>query len=214
MQRWILIAAGLGLVLFYGLGGWRGLFGSPTAGLRDPAGVAAFLTGPVDFNASPVPATVRVRGADGMEPLIADPGRVGIVVTWASWCAICREELPVLARLQEETGIPVRAVSVEPRDSMAAIAAYLRRRGLDGFAPLHDENGALVEMIGVQAIPVSLVIDRFGQVVGRFVGRGPWAQKETRDWLAALGAAKDPAESRALLARFTGRTVQPVPASP
>lgn len=174
-----------------------------TVSFRDERGTATWIHGMTVFDTPPKADGILVEGAGGPEPLLPDGSGVTIVTGWATWCGHCRRELPELLALRRETGVSVRAVSVEPRDSLAAIEGYFRRAGLALLSPLRDDTGELAALLGGRAVPSSLVVDRWGQVVGRFVGRGPWASPKARAWLKALAAAASPEESRALHRDFT-----------
>ena len=113
-----------------------------------------------------VPPDALGRDQQGVEQRIsAHRGKVVVVTFWASWCAPCLRELPLLGRLQQAVGrehLVVIAVNVkEPRSAMQPV--------IDGQArhPLlwvHDTSGATSARYGVDALPQMVVIDRDGRV--------------------------------------------------
>lgn len=133
---------------------------------------ACLLPAAVPARVSPRPAVGSVppdalgRDQSGVEQRIsAHRGKVVVVTFWASWCAPCLRELPLLGRLQAAVGrehLVVIAVNVkEPRAAMQAV--------VDGQAahPLqwvHDTSGATSARYGVDALPQMVVIDREGRV--------------------------------------------------
>jgi thiol-disulfide isomerase/thioredoxin len=152
-----------------------------------------------------VPAgAIELAGPDGPVRLADHAGEVVIATAWATWCGVCKRELPKLAELRLATGTTVLPVSVEPGDSFRKIGAYFFSHDLATLPVLRDETGAFRALAQPTGIPTSLVIDRFGQVVGRFSGAAPWRSARLRAWLAALSAAKSPAESRALWRMLDG----------
>jgi thiol-disulfide isomerase/thioredoxin len=90
---------------------------------------------------------------------------------WASWCAPCREEKPVLHELvnkyQDDSLIVVGVSSYETE-------AALRNSGMLADAPytvLLDEEGETALAYKVRAIPQSVLIDAAGRVRYRVMGK-------------------------------------------
>ncbi len=91
-------------------------------------------------------------------------GKVVLVDFWASWCAPCREELPVLERLYKtyrERGLVVVGVSVD-RDAANA-RSFANRLGIT-FPIVHDAQHQLAGRFAPPKMPSSYVIDRRGVV--------------------------------------------------
>jgi thiol-disulfide isomerase/thioredoxin len=99
---------------------------------------------------------------DGDEiSLEAMRGNVIIVNFWATWCAPCRVELPLLhayAKLREANGLRVVAVTLD----RATVSVRGLRRLQDGLAlPLLRRFEGDYSTIG-RAVPTNYVIDRAG----------------------------------------------------
>lgn len=102
-------------------------------------------------------------------------GEVVVLNVWASWCAPCRAEAPVL----EEVWLDVRDegvlfIGLDTRDTFAAATAFIDNYGIT-YPNVIDTDGQLQLLFGdslpPQAIPSTLVIDREGRVAGRILGR-------------------------------------------
>ncbi len=106
-------------------------------------------------------------------------GRVLVVNFWATWCAPCREEIPVFVRLQERhgpRGLQFVGIAFDQPDKVAEFAREFRVNyplllgGLDTMDLLREAGNRA----GV--LPYTLVIDRQGKVVSR----EPGGLKESR----------------------------------
>lgn len=113
---------------------------------------------------------------DGATFRLADyRGKVVVLNVWASWCAPCRAEAPVLEAawvdLQDKG---VQFVGLDTRDTIAAAQAFVDNYGIT-YPNVVDTDGQLQLLFGdslpPQAIPSTLVIDPQGRVAGRILGR-------------------------------------------
>ncbi len=91
-------------------------------------------------------------------------GKVVLVDFWASWCAPCREELPVLEALHKKyaaQGLVV--VGVNGDSERANLDQCLRRTKLS-FRVVHDAARGVAARYAPTKMPSSYVIDRNGLV--------------------------------------------------
>jgi thiol-disulfide isomerase/thioredoxin len=97
-------------------------------------------------------------------------GQVVIVDFWASWCKPCRESIPWLNQMRArygERGLVIVGVNVDAERQDAD--RFLRAVPID-FEVLFDPAGELAQRFDIQGMPTSLVIDRSGNVVERYLG--------------------------------------------
>jgi len=98
-------------------------------------------------------------------------GMRGVVNFWASWCVACREEHPLLLRLAN-SGAPLYGVN--HRDARDDALRWLDFYGDPYRYSLYDGDGALGEALGIEALPVTLVVGADGRV--EFTHLGPLDQ--------------------------------------
>ena len=91
-------------------------------------------------------------------------GEVVMINFWASWCAPCRQEMPLLDELYKQyqpLGFTILGVNVE-QDNHKALAM------LDdipvSFPVLFDTQSTVSKLYNVVAMPTSIIIDRDGNM--------------------------------------------------
>lgn len=128
---------------------------------------------PPSTEATCLPAVDAVGSDDRCVPW-REIARPSVILNfWATWCDSCLEEVPHLTKLADSLGSGemqgVRLVGIAQYDEVAAV-----RRSMDAlemrYLVFADENGAISETLGVQAIPQTWVVDREGRIVRRFHG--------------------------------------------
>lgn len=160
MQRrhllWALPAAVLLLLAGWFAGSLIFTFSDDTAGLDDPA--PAF----------------RLAGLDGQWH---DPqryaGEVLVLNFWATWCAPCREEMPLLNRFYQQhrqQGVRVLGIAL---DDAAAVREFVTELGIDypiavGAGDVMETQRAYGNQRG--ALPYTAVIGRDGRIRWRHWG--------------------------------------------
>jgi peroxiredoxin len=91
-------------------------------------------------------------------------GKVVLVNFWATWCAPCREEMPLLNKLFEKyraSGFTLLGVNVDEDGRNAAnLAGQLGVK----FPVLLDSDKAVSKAYALSAMPSTLLIDRDGRV--------------------------------------------------
>jgi thiol-disulfide isomerase/thioredoxin len=96
-------------------------------------------------------------------------GRVVLLEFWATWCAPCLSQIPLLRELRRHYGperFEVLGISLNSSQRRDFIA-WINRQGLS-WPQIHDGrafNGMVARTFGVQALPASVLIDQRGRVV-------------------------------------------------
>ena len=85
------------------------------------------------------------------------PGVPTVVNLWGSWCAPCREELPLLQEFADGAGDRVRVLGVISKDGVPAGRVLRRRRRRSRFPSAFDGDGELMAELGLNGLPVHRV---------------------------------------------------------
>lgn len=133
-----------------------------------------------------------VSDKNGVELEITDYVKSGtpkIISLWATWCGPCRMELNALKsvypRWKETYGVEIVAISVDIPPMLGRAKKMFESNSWD-FTFLHDKNQELMDKLGIQGIPYSILIDGKGQILSVQTGYYPGYEKELERKLKAL----------------------------
>jgi peroxiredoxin len=102
-------------------------------------------------------------------------GKIVLVDFWATWCGPCREEIPnVVAAYEKYHGKGFEIVGISLDQSVDALKSFIAEHKMT-WAQYFDGKGwesALPRKYGVNAIPMTYLLDRDGKIIGKDL-RGP-----------------------------------------
>jgi thiol-disulfide isomerase/thioredoxin len=87
---------------------------------------------------------------------------------WATWCTSCIHEIPLLESLKAKYGNDVEFVAVNAGEKENLINRFLKKYQFS-FIHLKDEERKFSKSIGVDSLPVTIVVDKDMNVVYRDV---------------------------------------------
>jgi thiol-disulfide isomerase/thioredoxin len=183
------LPAVVALGLLWAVGGCEGAPVPPAAppAVAVPFAGCAGLTRPAPDSAAPPAGSAAlpdlvlpcyVGGSDVDLPAVRGPAVINL---WASWCAPCRTELPVLQDFADRHAGRVRVigvVSMDEREAAVGLADDLAVR----FPQLDDREGRLMRAVERTALPITVFVDRAGRVSELYNGRA--LDRRTLDDLA------------------------------
>ena len=118
-------------------------------------------------------------------------GKFVLVNFWATWCAPCRHEMPMLADLQTEFGGDTfEVVTIATgRNQIQGMRKFFDEIEVDNL-PLHrDPRQALARDMAVLGLPITVILDPEGREIARMRGDATWNSDNAKDIIATMIAA-------------------------
>jgi peroxiredoxin len=178
IQHWpvlvggVLLGAAIGLVVFFGL---------PAGPAESPQVASGIEIG------SPAPE-FQLLNTDG-EPvsLTSHRGSVVLLNFWATWCAPCRIEMPLLQETYETyQGQELVVLGIDFDEPAEQVAEFGTELGLS-FPLLLDPGGEVQSLYRVRGYPTTVVLDRTGKISAYHIGI--LAESQLSDYLSQAGVA-------------------------
>jgi protein SCO1 len=148
-------------------------FGSLLMDLRILLGLPATAGQPADpapEAGHPAPA-FALAALDGKTVHSSDlKHHVVLLNFWATWCTVCKSEMPMLSRWYRELharGLEI--LGIDQQESAAAARAFVRRFHIR-YPVLEDDSGTTSARYDVVGLPTTLLVDQSGIVEAVKVG--------------------------------------------
>jgi cytochrome c biogenesis protein CcmG/thiol:disulfide interchange protein DsbE len=166
----------------------------------DPGDSAAFTPGPgstmdrTPLNAAPAPVldapapVFSLADLDGRSVSLADLRGTAVIVNfWATWCAPCREELPLLDGIAGRHTGALSILAVETGEPENEVRNYLEPLGLASLTVLLDPSSVARDQYLVRGLPTTFFIDSEGII--RRIKIGTLDSAEIESILPNLGVS-------------------------
>jgi len=144
------------------------------------SGVAA----PGKSRSATATSTVRAALVAGTDPVtgatvsLARVKRKPVVLTvWASWCAACGRQAPLLRRFSREHRREAAVLGLDLQDEAADARAFYERHCW-AFRSVADPEGRFAARLGVDEMPTTFVLDGKRRIVARIADVATLAELE------------------------------------
>jgi cytochrome c biogenesis protein CcmG/thiol:disulfide interchange protein DsbE len=112
----------------------------------------------------------RLHGSGDLS-LASLKGKAVVLNFWASWCAPCRDEVPVLEKAWDRyrrNGVVV--IGVDQQDVTGDARAFAKKYGVT-YPLVHDGPGKVVATYGLTGVPETFFVGRSGKLVDHVAGQ-------------------------------------------
>lgn len=146
-------------------------------------GLETFAKGPLKrlevLDSPPPQPTLTFSMADNQTMSLSDyRGKVILLNVWATWCAPCIVEMPMLDELEATRGgddfqvvtVSLDRQQIEPQD-------FFIKNGITHLAPWHDGSFSLSAKVRAPGLPVSIFYNRRGREIARVSGDVDWTDE-------------------------------------
>ena len=112
-------------------------------------------------------------------------GRPVLLNLWATWCAPCIVEMPMLDELADELDGAVRVVTVsQDLQGASRVEPFFAQRDFRHLEPWLDPDNALSYRVESDVLPTTILYDASGREVWRIVGEYDWSSAAAREAVA------------------------------
>ena len=114
-------------------------------------------------------------GLNGNTKTFSDfKGKPLIINVWASWCGPCRAEMDSLERLaQRYNKKEFNVIGISTDDYRDKATAFIKQTEIT-FENFLDHKLLLENMLGANTIPLTILVDADGRVLGKVHGAYEW----------------------------------------
>ncbi|MFD3191917.1 TlpA disulfide reductase family protein [Sedimentitalea sp. HM32M-2] len=168
--------------------------GANGAAAADVAQLAALRTGDMKklvFHDAPKPASKAsfdLADGAGTGTLADYRGKYVLLNFWATWCAPCRKEMPMLSALQAEfggDGFQVVTLATG-RNSPVGIQRFFDEIGIDNLPRHQDPKQTVARDMAVLGLPITVILNPEGQEIARLRGDADWNSRSAKEIVRAL----------------------------
>jgi thiol-disulfide isomerase/thioredoxin len=135
----------------------------------------AFSKTPGEVDVGAVLREAQMQGLSGPSRKLSEfRGKPLVINVWASWCGPCRQEMGSLERLSRRYGgKQFNVIGISTDDYRDHAAAFVQKSN-NTFSNFIDSELFMENMLGADRLPLTLLVDAQGRVLGKFYGAKEW----------------------------------------
>ena len=109
-------------------------------------------------------------------------GKLVIVNFWATWCAPCKEEMPSLDALHQNSNfknLEVLAVNME-KVNISKVKKFFNDLGINNLSIFFDKDFSFVKEFKLRGVPTTILINKNSEEFARIAGAFDFENKRLR----------------------------------
>ena len=113
-------------------------------------------------------------------------GKLVIINFWATWCAPCKEEMPLLDNFYQDNNfknLQVFAVNVE-QPNIFKTKFFFNNLDIKKLEIFFDRNLNFVKEFKLRGVPTTILINKKGEEFARIIGTVDFLDKKFLKWLS------------------------------
>lgn len=146
------------------------------------------LSGTVDKShaGEPAPKDLVFLDSDGKEKTLADfAGKPILLNLWATWCAPCIVEMPMLDALAKDEAERLHVLTIsQDLNGEEAVKEFFAKNNFSTIKPYLDSDNLYATAFEVSVMPTTILIDKNGKEVLRVLGGMHWNSKKAHELIA------------------------------
>lgn len=114
--------------------------------------------------------------------------KVTLINFWATWCAPCKKELPLLDKLANSVNskqLNIVLINLENK-KYSDVKSFLDNLGIKNLTTYFDKNLKLTRSLGLRGVPVTLVVNSEKKEVARILGDIDFNDEEFVNWIKSF----------------------------
>jgi peroxiredoxin len=117
---------------------------------------------------------IQLTNLEGSSVKLSDyRGRTVLINFWATWCQVCKTEMPHIERIYQsfkDEGVVILSVNATSLEkNTQRVGSYAEKHGLS-FPIVLDEQGAVIKQYKVTAYPTTFIVDTKGIIRNQYLG--------------------------------------------
>ena len=112
-------------------------------------------------------------------------GNLILLNFWATWCEPCKEEMPYLDRLQNNSklnNIKIFPINIS-QESLKKINDFFKDLDIEYLEPYYDAPTTLAKTLSLRGVPTSILFNTEGKEFARIIGSIDFDNLEFIEWL-------------------------------
>ena len=112
-------------------------------------------------------------------------GNLILLNFWATWCEPCKEEMPSLDRLQNNSklnNIKIFPINIS-QESLKKINDFFKDLDIEYLEPYYDAPTTLAKTLSLRGVPTSILFNTEGKEFARIIGSIDFDNLEFIEWL-------------------------------